>query len=52
MTKKHRLMVNMDKDLYEYLRNLSHVSRRSISKILNETVQKLKDKDKAKTGAA
>lgn len=43
VTRKHRFMMNMDPDLYEWLREVSHQSRKSISRILNESVRQIKE---------
>lgn len=37
--KKHRMMVNLDKDVYEWLRVYAHTVRVSMSFVLNEIVK-------------
>ena len=37
--KKHRMMVNVDKDVYEWLRVYAHTVRVSMSFVLNEIVK-------------
>ena len=37
--KKHRMMVNLDKDVYEWLRVYAHTVRASMSFVLNEIVK-------------
>ena len=37
--KKHRMMVNVDKDVYEWLRVYAHTIRVSMSFVLNEIVK-------------
>jgi hypothetical protein len=39
--KSHKLMINIDMDLYEYLRSASFSDRKSMSKIVNEAVRKV-----------
>jgi hypothetical protein len=48
--KVHKLMVNIDMDLYEFLRSASFADRKSMSKIVNEAVRKHMAR-KAKTSA-
>jgi len=36
---KHRMMINVDKSVYEWIRDHSHTSRTSMSGILNELVK-------------
>lgn len=39
MMAKHRLMMNIDKDLYEWLRDRAHKRRSSMSRIIAETLE-------------
>lgn len=46
MAKKKRFMANMDPELYEWLRNVSHATRKSMSRVLNESVKQVKESGK------
>lgn len=41
---KHRLMMNIDKDLYEWLRDHAHENRSSMSRFITETLEDAKKK--------
>jgi hypothetical protein len=42
--RSRKLMINIDIELYEYLRSASFVDRKSMSKIVNEAVRKDMDR--------
>jgi hypothetical protein len=49
---KHRMMVNVDRSVYEWIRAHAHATRMSMSGVLNELVKIEMIKSAAETGIA